>query len=405
MSARRRTLAAATVVLAASTAVLTAGTANAAPAGTSSNVTITVGTPTPAGALTLGGSAETFTVTATNHTATAQKFTAQAGGSTAGAIPLEAADVAFQATALGATPATGGSLNAEDGELLGAFYPAGGAFGDSFTIPAHATYSWKLSLAATKAWPRNDGDFTFYVEANAAAVGPVFTTFKVGDGKTGGPVSQIIKGDDIVAPGQPAYETLSLTNNTGATLGKDWRDLLTFAPRDPKGVQTFFNQVTLQANVWNGTTYVPVEAGDSLPALSKDLAPGATAVYRIRVDLVKYTATTAAGQLVLNVDDMSGSTAGAAGKVLTIRRDPQTSASATPSASASAAPSTAPSAAATAPAAATTPATPAAAPAAAATLAETGGGSSTGLLAGIALALLAAGSTVMVALKRRTGRR
>jgi hypothetical protein len=389
VSARRRTLAAATATLAAATAVLAAGSANAAPKPATSDVSITVGTPAPAGALIPGGGAETFTVTATNNTATAQKFTAQAGGKSTGALPLAAEDVTFQATAIGNTPATSGSLHTQDGELLGAFYPVGGTFGDSFTIPAHAAYSWNISLAATKAWPLNDGDLKFYVEGNQGSTSGTLD-FKVGDGGTGGPVVQTIKGGDIVAPGQPAYEYLNVTNNTGAPLGKDWSDHLTFAPFDPNGNQIFFNQVTLRTEVWNGQAYVPVNAGDPLPALSKDLAPGATAVYRIRVDLVKYAATTAAGQLRLNAEDMSGSTADSASKVLIIRRDPQTGPHASASPSAPAPRSTA----------TPTPTTSASG----ASLAETGGGSNTGLLAGIALALLAAGSTVVIALKRRTSR-
>jgi len=404
MSARRRTLTATAVALAATaTAVLAAGTANAAaPAATTSNVSITLGTPAPAGALIPGAGAETFTVTATNNTATPQKFTAQAGGRSTGALPIAAADVSFQATAIGSTPATGGSLNTQDGELLGAFYPAGGSFGDSFTLPAHAVYSWKLSLAATKAWPRNDSDLKFYVEGNSGSATADALDFTVGDGRTGGPVVQTINGDSTVAPGQPAYEYLNVTNNTGATLGRGWADHLTFSSVDPTGPQTFFNQVTLETDVWNGRAYVPVEVGDTLPPLSKDLAPGATAVYRIRVDLVKYAATTERGMLRLNVDDMSGSSADAAGRMLTISRDPLTG----PGASA---PAVAPHASATASAtAAATPATPVATVATVATgatLAETGGGSGTGLLAGVALALLAAGSTVVLALKRRTSRR
>lgn len=398
VSARRRTLAAATAALAATTAALTAGTANAAPAPATSNVSITVGTPSPAGALIPGGAAETFTVTATNNTATAQKFTAQAGGKSTGALPLAAEDVTFQATAIGSTPATDGSLNNQDGELLGAFYPAGGRFGDSFTIPAHAAYSWKLSLAATKAWPRNDGDLKFYVEGNEDSTSGTLD-FKVGDGSSGGPVIQTINGGDTVAPGQPAYEYLNVTNDTGAPLGKDWTDRLSFSSIDPNGNQTFFQQVTLRTEVWNGQAYVPVAVGDPLPALSKDLAPGATAVYRIRVDLVKYAATTAAGQLRLNADDMSAGSADSASKVLIVRRDPQTGPH--PSASPSTPRSTA------TPVSSATPlSSPATAtPTAGATLAETGGGSNTGPLIGIALALLAAGSTVILALKRRTSRR
>jgi len=393
MPARRRALTATAtaVVLAATTAVLAAGAANAAPVPATSNVTVTLGTPAPAGALTPGGGTETFTVTATNNTATAQKFTAEAGGMSAGVLPITAADVTFQATAIGSTPATDGSLNTQDRGLLGAFYPAGGTFGDSFTIPAHATYSWKLSLAATKAWPLNDGDLKFYVMGNDGATYNSHD-FTVGNGKTGGPVLQTINGDNTVAPGQPAYEYLNVTNNTGAPLGRDWTDRLTFSPVVPTGSQTFLDQVTLETDVWNGRAYVAVAAGDPLPAPSKDLAPGATTVYRIRVDLVKYAATAAKGQLRLSANDTS--------KVLTISRDPQTGPHA--SASASASPTPHSSAATTGP---TAPTTALATPATGATLAETGGGSDTSLLVGIALALLAVGSTVILTLKRRTSRR
>lgn len=238
----------------------------------------------------------------------------------------------------------------------------------------------------------------------------------------GGRVLQTITGNTVVAPGQPAYMYLDVTNGTGATLGKGWSDHLSFTALDPSGIQTFFDQVTLQANVWNGQAYVPVQAGGSLPALSKSLAPGATAVYRVRVDLVKYAATTAAGQLRLNVDDRAGDAADAGTDILTVRRDAQTGPHASASASApasavavavdTAAPAGSPSHAATArdasvttPAASAVPATAAAAPATAATLAETGGGSDTGMLTGIALVLLSVGSAVVFALKRRASGR
>ncbi|QMU73442.1 hypothetical protein [Streptacidiphilus sp. P02-A3a] len=418
MSARRRTLVATAVALAATaTAVLSAGTANAsAPAPATSNVSVTLGTPAPVGALLPGGAAETFTVTATNNTATAREFTAEVGGSSTGALPLPADGVVFGATAIGGTPATGGSLNTQDGDLLGAFYPAGGSFGDSFTLPAHATYSWKLSLAATKAWPLNDGDLTFFVDANQGSTSGTLD-FKVGDGDTGGPVAQTFNGDSTVAPGQPAYEYLDVTNNTGATLGKGWADHLVVTQLDPNGPRTFVNQVTLETDVWNGRAYVPVPAGESLPPLSKDLAPGATAVYRIRVDLVTYAATTERGRLRLDAFDMSGmGSADSASKVLLISRDPLTGPQASASASASsvASPSASPSASASASAAAPhASATPTAAPSTpivttvdtGADLAETGGGSGTGTLAAVALALLAAGSSVVVALKLRARRR
>ena len=409
MPARRRTLAAIAAVLAATGTVLTVGTAEAAPAGAASNITMTVGRPTPAGSLTPGGAAESFTVTAANNTATAQEFTSEAGGSTTGAIPLNTAAVAFQATAIGATPATGGSLNSEDGELLGAFYPAGGHFGDSFSIPAHTTYSWRLSLAATKAWPLNDADLKFFVEGNSATVAPVFTTFEVGDGTTGGPTTQTFDGAGIVAPGQPAYEHLTVTNHTGAALGQDWTDHLDFSSVDPTGVQTFFNEVTLQASVWNGTAYAPVPADGVLPALSKDLAPGASTVYRIRVDLVKYSATTEGGELRLNAGDETGNPADGTSTVLTLHRDPQTGPSASPTASAPASASPAPTArtsssASAAPVATAAPTAPSAAPTDGAALAETGGGSGSGLLAGIGFALLAAGSAIAFLARRRTTR-
>ncbi len=260
----------------------------------------------PAGALLPGGRAESVVFSVTNNTAKPQKFEAGAGALPQGALDLAGGQLALQATPLGRTPATSADFQDQQPGYMGELYPRGTAVGSYFTIPAHASFSWRLSLAATKAWPANDNGFTldtFAVQPNSFAPSESRSFFKVGKATTGGPIVERLSGGTVVAPGRPAYETLTVTNRTGAALATAWDDLAYInVPATAKGLAG-----ALATDVWVGSAakghWQPVQDSNLLNA-PRGLANNATASFRLRVRLVNYATNTAsftAGFYVLNL--------------------------------------------------------------------------------------------------------
>ncbi|MEZ0094941.1 hypothetical protein [Streptacidiphilus sp. EB129] len=396
MSARARVTTAAAIAL---TAAITGGTAllpTAAHAATpASPLTMTVTGPSSnAGSLVPGGSPETLTVTVTNPTATAQQFAPEVSGSAHGALSIDAPDVAFAVSARNA-PATDSSIGGQDEGLIGAFYPKGGHFGDHFTVPAHTSYSWLITLGATKSWPLNDDSLKFDVNGDAGRLNSALT-FKVGTGHTGGPVVETLSGGTTLAPGQPLVETLSVTNRTGAAIASPWNSYLDGA---------ITPGVDLGYEVWTAGHWVPLTHGGApLPAIPAGLADGATATYKLRITATGYHAAQSSVKTTLSFESGIGYPIDGASRTLTVYRTAQpgtpgggtttpapTHGATTPSTSASASPSGAASA-------------PASQVPAGASLAHTGGGSDTGVLLGGALAFVGAGLALMAGLKRRARR-
>jgi hypothetical protein len=409
MSARTRigTVGAVTVSAAiAGGALLLPGVAQAAtPATSASSLTLTVGAPAPAGALTPGGGSQSFTVTVANSGSSAQPFTSQIGGKPQGSLALTGSDAAFQVAALPGTPATGGALDGEDGQLLGAFYPQGGRFGDAFSIPAHTTYSWKVTLGVNKSWPVNDSDLDFYVLGNTGAIGAQKLDFKVGDAGTGGPVLETFGGSgSTIAPGQPLVNTLTITNKSGAPLTKSWQSDLSYGQ---SGKQTgVADHMVLAMDEWTGAAWKPIDAAAPLAHLQNDLPNGASVTFTFRVRLVKYSAVVPSGPISVSVDSgFRGPSVGVQKDVTVYAKAlPAGAPSTSPTRSATAAPSAAASASAATGTGTASPSAPASAPAAVGGgLAHTGGGSNTSLLAGGAMAFVGAGLAVTYGLRRRTG--
>ncbi len=242
----------------------------------------------------------------TNNTAKPQKFEAGVGALPQGALYLDGGQLALQVAPLGRTPATSTDFMAQAPGYMGVLYPRGTAFGSDFTVPAHASFSWRLSLAATKAWPANDNGFTldaFAESPNSPAVSESTSFFKVGKATTGGPIVERLSGGTVVAPGRPAYETLTVTNRTGAALATAWDDLAYInVPATAKGLAG-----ALATDVWVGSAakghWQPVQNTGLLNA-PRGLANNATATFRLRVRLVDYTTTAASfrtGFYVLNL--------------------------------------------------------------------------------------------------------
>ena len=307
MSVRSRATAAIALTTAAlaGTAFLPTAANAATPAAAKPALSTSVSRPT--GTLLPGGRAQSVVYSVTNNTATPQKFTVGAGAMPQGALDLVNGGLSLQVTSLGRTPATSADFISEAPGYMGAFYPKGTAVGSAFTVPAHANFSWRLSFSATRAWPANDNGFTLgSLLATEHSTGPseISTFFKVGKATTGGPIVESLSGGTVVAPGRPAYETLTVTNRTGAALADAWNDLAYInVPATAKGLDG-----ALATDVWVGSAakghWQPVQ-GTSLLNAPRGLAENATATFRLRVRLVDYATKAAsfpAGFSVLNLE-------------------------------------------------------------------------------------------------------
>ncbi|WP_042420546.1 hypothetical protein [Streptacidiphilus anmyonensis] len=243
-------------------------------------------TPTaPGTALNPGGAVRTEIVTVTNTTGTSQPFTTELAGITQGAVNLRSGELTASVTALGRTPTTISSFKAQTPGYVGLFVPKGSKTG-VFTVPAHATFTWKVSVAATKAWPLNDGGLRFIVGVNEGSRYPVqdkqvdFILAQRADG----PMVESLRGDASLSPSRPAYATVTLTNRTGADLRQTWSILPDLGR--PQGAE-------LALDVWVGSAaqgHWQSTGGRDL--VVNGLRASASATFKLRVRVVAYTAKT-----------------------------------------------------------------------------------------------------------------
>jgi hypothetical protein len=290
MSARRsRRTAAAVVVLAATAAALVPAAANAAtPAASSAAarpaLTMRVVDRSSDAALRPGGASESFVIEVTNTTAKPQPFNAGIGELAQGELMFDNRQMRTTVTALGRTEATASSFINEQPGIMGTLWPKGKPLGTDFTIPAHTTFSWKVAVEATKSWVANNNGVTAevfgYQPNQDRQFGDINVNFKVGAHKTGGPVVETLSGTNTVRPDRPAYETLTVTNRTGAAIAAPWTDGVFL-----DGLDTF------NTDVWVGTAakgHWQRMVNGILPAIPGGFANGATATYHFRVDLARY---------------------------------------------------------------------------------------------------------------------
>ncbi|SEL38092.1 hypothetical protein [Streptacidiphilus jiangxiensis] len=305
MSARINRSVAATVAAAAllgSAALAFPAAANAAapaPAATKPAALQLSVTPTARGSwLQPGGATRTEIVKVTNTTGKAQRFMGNLMATTEGAIYLRAGELKASVTALGKTPATSTVFQPQTPGYAGVFYATGTQFG-AFTLPAHATFAWKLSVAATKAWPLNDGVLRFDVGVNRGTDLSVkkeidFTLAK----RTDGPMNESLHGDTSLSARHAAYETVTVTNRTGADLKQSWW----FLP----AVQQL-NGARLAVDVWVGSGangHWKTVTGHSL--LVNGLPAWASETFKLRLRVVDYTAKTATVSTQLSLINWDG---------------------------------------------------------------------------------------------------
>ncbi|MBC3840431.1 hypothetical protein GXW82_09985 [Streptacidiphilus sp. 4-A2] len=244
----------------------------------------------PARALTPGGAEESFTVEVSNTSGRSQQFEGALGATVEGALAFAGNQMSAQVTALGATPATAVQLVSQEPGVVGSFYPKGHSSSSEFTLPAHTSFSWKVSLGATRAWRVNNDGISLEVAAYQPGH-PVFGSrvvdFQVGNGRTGGPVVETLTGSDSIAPG-PAYLTYTVTNRTGAAIGTTWASALVV---DSGSEPTQFAEA-----VWVGSAakghWQPL-AYDALPTIAAGFGNGSSRTFELRVELVKYAGSTA----------------------------------------------------------------------------------------------------------------
>ena len=258
-------------------------------------------TPTAPGSwLQPGGAARTEIVKVTNTTGKAQMFSGDLVALTEGSVFLRAGELKASVTPIGRTPATETDFAPETPGYVGAFFPQHSKWG-SFTLPAHATFEWKVSLAATKAWPLNDGVLRFQVgvgQGSPASHVDKETDFTLAH-RADGPMNESLLGDMNLSTRHAAYETVKLTNRTGADLKQTWAILPDLG--QPKGAE-------LTVDVWVGSAakghWQSLKGHD---LVVNGLRAWDTATFKLRVRVLDYmarTATLSSGIRLINWDGL-----------------------------------------------------------------------------------------------------
>ncbi|MEY9874069.1 hypothetical protein ABH931_003563 [Streptacidiphilus sp. MAP12-33] len=291
--ARRKVLAGAVAVAAVSAAVALPGVAQAATP--RSPLVVKLGQ-VQSGPLMPGGRAKVFDLSVTNTSGKAVAFTDEIGGSAHGALSLDGTDVRLNVTPVHA-PASTLEFGGQDGGLLGFLYPKHGPVNGAFTLPAHATYTWKVSLAATKAWPVNDDRlfFGFNLDTKDGREVSRGLDLKVGTARTGGPITQTLTGGNVLSPGKPLVLHYTLTNRTGAAVTQTLEPWI--IEQLPGGGSS---AATIAYDLLEHGRWVQLDTdGAGLPKLPAHWANGQSVSYTFRMRLVRWDAGAPASQKVL----------------------------------------------------------------------------------------------------------
>jgi hypothetical protein len=297
MPVRSRTLATAVsaALLSAGAAVALPAAANAAaPVAPTLPIAVSVSADTPGKPLLPGGPAETVTIKAANTTAKTADINLENVGVWSGPLALKPGSLSVKVTSEGATPTSGYSFQGQSGGygLDATVFPKGHP-NTAFTIPAHTTFEWKVSVGVRKDWLVNDGVINVFAgfEEQGKTLhgnGNYAAQLKVGKGKTGGPVLVSLAGGTKLAPGHPAWERLTVTNHTGATIAEPLRFLPAAFAFGPSG------QVGFKIYQWVGATAKTkahwqdiTKSGLTVPG---GLAANASASAWFQVRVVSYTA-------------------------------------------------------------------------------------------------------------------
>ncbi|MEY9942024.1 hypothetical protein ABH932_006622 [Streptacidiphilus sp. MAP5-52] len=323
-----------TLATAASAALLTVGIAAAlpaaanaaAPVGPTLPIALSVSADAPSKALQPGGPTETVTIKAANTTAKTADINLEDVSIWSGPLALKPGSLSLKATSEGATPASAysPSQGAPDFGLDATVFPKGHPNG-AFTIPAHTTFEWQVSVGVSKNWPANDGTVDLWVtfEEQGKTLhghGNYGTQLNVGKGTTGGPVLLSLAGGTKVAPGHPAWEKVTVTNQSGAAIAEPLRvtpDAFAFGPVNQVDLG-LYDWVGAHGNVkahWQDVTHSGL-------VVAGGLANNASASTWVQLRVVSYKANAAseAGALLVSSPDLMPTTQDQARESLTVLR-------------------------------------------------------------------------------------
>lgn len=243
-------------------------------------------------ALLPGGAAESFTVTVTNNTGKALPFDGLVRGTTFGSLPINDNDVTFSARALSA-PATAFVAGNEESAFLGTFYPAGSRdTGAAFTVPAHHSYTWKVTVGAKKAWQAADSSLDLAVGGLPATTQAGYQyahiTYRVGARTTDGPLREYFSNSGTVSPGHPFFTDLDIVNRTGATITAPLQTRFGFIAISPGRPYPALKD--LKVWLWNGRSWAVLKSpksveGWTLPPASAHFANGTEQTYRLMLSV------------------------------------------------------------------------------------------------------------------------
>ncbi|MBC3841064.1 hypothetical protein GXW82_14535 [Streptacidiphilus sp. 4-A2] len=218
------------------TALLAAGAAVAMPAAAADAATpappklplaLTVSADAPAKALQPGGPAGSVTIKVSNSGAKAVDLNLDSVGLFSGPLTIQADQLTLGLTPEAGTPATGFSVSQSPQGfpsfgVSASVYPEGHP-NAAFEVPAHTTFTWKLSVGVGKSWTVNDGQIYAGVaveEQGRSMHESRGVDLQVGNGRTGGPILVSLAGAGKLSPGHPALEKLTVTNHTGARIAQ-----------------------------------------------------------------------------------------------------------------------------------------------------------------------------------------
>jgi hypothetical protein len=345
--------------------------------------------------LTRGKGTNSFTVTVTNTTDTAQPFSGDAmmwpGAS--GPSPLTAGQVLAGVVPVHA-PATDVSVRGQNPGLNVMFFPHGGTlFKSAFQIPAGAAYSWKVTVGAAAGFPGNDDGLDIEVTSDRGEAERADVHFDIAPALPDGRLTETFDRSVTVAPGSPGETTLELHNGAGGEFTSPLSDMVYLGSAVPG----------LGLEYRSGGNWVPakvVSDGQSwlLPEVPAGFAYQQTHSYRLRFTAAKQPA--APRDVSVSSRVVLGEQIAGAQTTLHLKKAAKPAAPATPTATATASAPASPTSAAVPAATGTSGATSGGSSPSTTQLAHTGA-SHTGLLAGLAALLAAAGAFLTVSVKRR----
>lgn len=166
-----------------------------------------------------GAGTATVTFTVHNNTGRAVSFKPMVLGGSDGVIPISSSEVGRTVQTVHA-PATRLVEAGYDGLIADTLTPAGKPAGTEFSLPARASYTWKLNYSVKSSFPANDPDLSLDFRAlsaplNASLAGTgsyVDLGIAVGHSR---PFAEFLTGGSTVAPGKPLLLDLNMANYTG----------------------------------------------------------------------------------------------------------------------------------------------------------------------------------------------